>query len=194
MDEPYPITSLSQFRALTSPVRGEIIDIVDLMGAMSIAEIASHMGRPVDSLYYHVRRLVKVGLLVETGKRKSARQQEAIYDLPGRPASLHYSPSQTGHVRAVVKSIGVMLRMTERDFKAAFAGKLVRGSGGERNVVHSRVLGWYTEEEIQEIRHQIRRITTKFRSSARTRKRASGLYALTTVLMPLGVKKRGDHG
>ena len=88
MNKPYPITDLAQFKALTSPARGEILDIVSLMGSLSIADMAEYLGKPIDSLYYHVRKLVKVGLLVEKVKRKSKRQMEAVYDLPGRPMFL----------------------------------------------------------------------------------------------------------
>jgi predicted transcriptional regulator len=190
MNKPYPITELEQFKALTSPVRGEILDIVNLMGPLSITEVAAYTGRPIDSLYYHVRRLVKVGLLVNVAKRKAKRQMEATYDLPGRPMFLQYVPSQLKHVENVIKSIGTMLRVTERNFRNAFEKDLVRVSGRRRNVDHVLVLGWYTEEEIQEIRLQIREIIKKFHSSARHRKKTSELFALTTILTPLEVKRR----
>lgn len=189
-NKPYPVTDLEQFKALTSSVRGEILDIVDLIGPLSIAEMSVYVGKPIDSLYYHVRRLVKVGLLVNVANRKSKRQMEATFDLPGRPMFLQYVPSQTKHIENVIKSIATMLRVTERNFRNAFEKELVRASGSSRNVEHSRVLGWYTEEEIREIRTQIRKIITKFNSSAKNRKKTSNLFALTTILMPLEVKKR----
>lgn len=188
MNNPCKMTDLSQVDALTSPVRGEIVDVVDLMGASSIAEIATVIGRPVDSLYYHVRKLLKVGLLVETEKRKARRQTESVYDLPGRPMSLDYDSTDSEFIRRLIGSIAGMLRLTGRDFKAAFDKQLVRDSVNGRNVIHSRALGWFTDEEVREIRAKIQETIATFRSSTRTRKSDSRLYALTTILVPMESK------
>ncbi len=185
MTQEYPITDLAQVEALTSTVRGEIVDIVDLMGPVSVAEIAGVMGRPIDSLYYHVRRLVKVGLLVETARRKAARLEEAVFDLPGRPMFVAYRPSQAEFVRVLIRSIAGMLRMAARDFKAAFEKGLVRESDRGRNVVHSRALGWFTDDEVMQMRTQIEETITRFRSTVRHRKPNSRLYVLTSILVPL---------
>lgn len=193
MNKKYNIIRLEQFKALTSPVRGEIIDLIELTGPMSVAEMAEHMGRPLDSLYYHVRRLLKVGLLVETDKRKTIRQWESVYDLPGRPISLDYVSSQAAHVREVIKTTGTILRMTERDVRAAFRKKLVSGSGVRRNVVHSRFIGWCTEEEVREIRKQISSIKERLHSNSRDRNEKSRLYALTTILVPLEIRGKGRN-
>lgn len=190
MKKPYPITDLEQFKALTSPVRGEILDIVNLMGPLSIAEMAEYVGKPIDSLYYHVRKLVRVGLLVNVAKRKSKRQMESIYDLAGRPMFLQYVPSQTEYVENVIKSIASMLRLTERNFRNAFEKDLIKVSDSRRNVEHVRVIGWQTEEEVQETRAKIRKIINRFNFSAKKRKKTSNLFALTTILIPLEVKKR----
>jgi DNA-binding transcriptional ArsR family regulator len=193
MSRPYAITELRQFEALTSPVRGEIIDFVNLMGPSSIEEIAEYMGRPVDSLYYHVRRLEKVGLLVDVARRKSRRQMESVFDLPGRPMFLKYEPSQATHVKKVLKSIKAMLSATERNFGKAFESDLVRVANERRNFDHALTLGWFTEDEIQRIRKQIRIIIGKFHSSARHRKNSSDLYNLTVMLIPLQNMKENKN-
>lgn len=181
----FRIAELDQLEALTSPVRGEMVDILDLMGPLSMSEIAEIMGRPVDSLYYHVRLLVKVGLVIEVEKRKAARQEEAVFDVPGRPMFVEYRPSQEEFVNALIRSITGMLRMTRRDFDAAFDKGLVRESSEGRNVVHSRALGWFTDEEVLEMRSQIQEVISRFRSSSQHRKEDSHLYALTSILVPL---------
>jgi hypothetical protein len=90
----------------------------------------------------------------------------------------------------VIKSIVTMLRVTERNFKDAFKKDMIRVSENSRNVDHVRVLGWYTEDEIQAIRAQMRKIIKKFHSSAMNRKKTSSLFALTLILSPLEVKRR----
>jgi DNA-binding transcriptional ArsR family regulator len=190
MSQPYPITDPAQFEALSSPARGEILDLVELLGPLSIAELARHLGRKPDSLYYHVRKLAAVGLLVESEKRKARRQEEVVYDLPGRPASLCYEPRETQLVRCVLKSIAGMLRLAERNFRQAYEKGLVRVIGGRRNTTHARVLGWFTEEEIVALQDEVERVVGEFRASARKRRAESRLYALTTILVPLEEKGR----
>lgn len=188
MSKPYQITQIEQFQALTSPIRGEILDIVALMGPVSIAKIAFFMGRPIDSLYYHVKLLSKVGLLIPDKKQKSTRQMEATFDLPGRPMSLKYDPSQHEHVENVKKSVSAMLRATERNVHNAFENNLIHVRETDRNMEHSLTLGWYNEEEIYEIREQIAEIINRFRSTATNRKAGRGLYAMTSILVPIKVK------
>jgi DNA-binding transcriptional ArsR family regulator len=191
MSRLYPITEIGQFRALASPVRGEIVDMVDLLGPATIAEIASALGRPADSLYYHLRRLLRVGLLVQRGTRNVDGHESAVYDVPGRPMPLRYGHSQREHILALVRSVAGMLRLAERDFRLAFDRGLVRSAGRKRNVVHSRALGWYTDAEIREMQAEIQNVIGKFRGSACNRSEGERLYALTAILVPL--EERGSR-
>jgi DNA-binding transcriptional ArsR family regulator len=180
MSRSYPIRELRQFNALASPIRGEIIDVVDLLGPLTIAEIASVLGRPADSLYYHVRRLLGVGLVVERATRRTLGRESAVYDVRGRPMPLRYRHGQREHIQALVRSVAGMLRLAERDFRAAFETGLVRSSGKRRNVVHSRALGWYTDEEIHRMRSRIQDVIAEFRGSSRHRGVAHALpYPMT---------------
>ena len=54
-----------QLASLTSPVRVQLLELFGLWGPCAVSDIASHMDRAPDSLYYHVRKLVQVGLLVQ---------------------------------------------------------------------------------------------------------------------------------
>lgn len=190
MSKPYRVTDPAQFEALTSPVRGEILDLVELLGPLSIAELARCMGRKPDSLYYHVRKLVAVGLLVEGEKRKARRQEEVVDELPGDSVSLHYEPSETHLVGAVVKSIAGMLRLAERNFRQAYEKGLVRVIGKRRNTTHARVLGWFSDEEVVELQEKVDALVGEFRATARRRRAGSRLYALTSILVPL--EQKGD--
>lgn len=190
MSRPYPIREIRQFDALSSPVRGEIVDVVDLLGPLTIAEIGSALGRPADSLYHHVRGLLSVGLLVRKGTMRTQGRKSAVYDVPGRPMPLRYRHTQREHIQALIRSIAGMLRLAERDFRTAFSADLVRSSGRRRNTVHSRALGWYTDEEIHEMRSRIQDVIAEFRESARERGRGKKLYSLTAIMVPLEDRAR----
>lgn len=68
--KPFLLTDPSMVKALASPARQEIVDALQAAGARTIAELAALLARPADSLYFHVRSLVKVGLVVERGERR----------------------------------------------------------------------------------------------------------------------------
>ena len=49
-----------------STVRQEIVDTIEALGGdAAVADIAAHLGRPADGIYYHLRRLVDSGVLRE---------------------------------------------------------------------------------------------------------------------------------
>ena len=48
-----------------------------------IAELAEDLGRAPDSLYYHMRVLQRVGLVVPRGTRGEGVREEALYATPG---------------------------------------------------------------------------------------------------------------
>ncbi len=58
-------------RAPASPLRMEIVDELRDRGSSSIAELAAALVRPQPSLYYHVHRLVKAGVVRGKEKRQA---------------------------------------------------------------------------------------------------------------------------
>jgi|ERR1017187_7652657 predicted transcriptional regulator len=60
----YVVRNEKQLAALASSARPEIVDVLSQMGTVSVAELASALGRPADSLYYHLKVLKEIGLVV----------------------------------------------------------------------------------------------------------------------------------
>jgi DNA-binding transcriptional ArsR family regulator len=167
------ITGKSAIAALASPVRQEIIDTVEALGSATIAELAVQLGRPADGLYYHVRRLVRAGLLVGNG-------------------SGYRTPPATGPLRldydrdpaAVRRVIASMLRIARRDFDAGFAGATTRGP--RRSLWAGRVTGWVGARELAEINMLIARLDKLLH---RPRRRgADQLASWCFVLAPLAAR------
>ena len=51
-----------------TPVRVELVTAIQALGgAATVAQLAIQLGRPADGLYYHLRALVRGGLLRESG-------------------------------------------------------------------------------------------------------------------------------
>ena len=74
-----PIERLPQLKALVSPVRQDIVDTLQTLGTASTTDLAEQLGRPADGLYYHVRALLKAGLVVPAGTRPQGGRNEALY-------------------------------------------------------------------------------------------------------------------
>ena len=68
-----PIAEPRQIRALASPVRQDILDAVVAIGPCTVAELAAALGKPPDAMYYHIRRLLAVRLLVEVASNGDER-------------------------------------------------------------------------------------------------------------------------
>ena len=155
----YLVSGPAQIAALASPVRLELLDSVHAAGPGSIAEIARLLGRSPHSLYYHVRLLLRLRLLVDVGRRRAGRRLEAVYDVPARPLRLRYNAGTGSAARAVVRTSRALLRLAARDFAAAIATAGVVTEGPLRALWCGRSKGWITRAELRRVNAHLRAIT-----------------------------------
>jgi DNA-binding transcriptional ArsR family regulator len=188
------ITDPRQIEALASPVRQEIVDVVHATGACSAGEIAELLGRAQDGLYYHIRALLKVGLLREAGVRETARRDEILYDVPGRPLRLRYRPGDRRNAAAVTRTIRSMLRLAERNFARALGRDDLVVRGLSRNIWGGRFKGWLTPAELREVNKHLRAISEIAQGGGR--RRGAALHEVTFVLSPVeaSARRRGSKG
>lgn len=185
MDRPsYSIRRPEQIRALRSPVRQEIVDTVQSLGVCSVADVARELGRHADGLYYHVKILLRVGLLESAGTRRDRGRREARYVTrsPECPMRLHYEPDDPANADAVLGVVASMLRMSERDFAGAYRPDAVT-EGPQRNLWAARVKAWLSGDDLVEVNRLLAELQTIFergREPGRDR-----LHAITFVLAPL---------
>lgn len=184
----YPITDPRQIAALGSPARQEVVDGLQALGPSSIAELGASLGRAPDSLYYHVRALVKVGLVVSAGTRAAGARSEALYDVPGKLV-LDHEPATRREEEALARLVASALRIGERDFRRAFVdGRARHRRSAQRNAWGGRMKSWLTPEELAEVRAHVEALSELF---ARGRRRpGSELAALAFVLAPLAPSAR----
>ena len=188
----YRIDDEKQLLALKSPVRQEIVDAIGAGGPETIAEIAAQLGRPADGLYYHVRRLQKVGLLVEKGRRRAGKRFEAIYDLPDREMRVRYPLGDQKRMEPLADAVTAMLRLTDRDFRAGAKLPNTVAEGDDRNYWAGRTKAWLTKKEAQQVREHVEAILEIMRKAARTRQ--ASLHAFTWLLTPLDPNTRLEGG
>ncbi|MEZ4456916.1 MAG: helix-turn-helix domain-containing protein [Gemmatimonadales bacterium] len=178
---PFVIRRRDQIAALESAVRQEIVDTIQAAGPRSAAEIATLMGRPADALYYHLRRLTRVGILVQRVPRRAGGRDEAIYDLVGHPLVLDYPlPGTDPH--PVPRLVRSMLRTAEKDFRAAVTSDQARPDGELRNLWAGRRHAWLGPRDLDRVNTLIDRLVEIM---TRARTPGSGqLCTLTLVMAP----------
>ncbi len=179
---PYSIERRDQLVALASAVRQEVIDTLQAAGPRSAAEVARLMGRPPDALYYHLRKLLAVGLVVVRENRRRGRRMETVYDLVGRPLSLRYPDPSEAHGHPLPRLVRAMTRTAERDFQTALGNGSPRPTGRSRNLWAGRRHAWLTATDLHRMNVLIDALT-----GLMTRSRDPGrgeLCTLTLVLAP----------
>lgn len=178
------IDSLRQLRALVSPVRQELVDMLQALGQASIAELAGRLGRPADGLYYHVRALIGAGLVLPVGRRAAGRREEQVYATiaPQHRLTLRYRPEHAPSVAALRELVGSMLRTAERDFRAGLTRAGVVMEGRRRELWAARVKGWLSPGELERVNALLAELATLLeRGPSPARKQ---LFTLSYVLAP----------
>lgn len=82
--EPPPelvISTPSQVRALASGVRSAIVESLLVLGPSAVRAVAARLGRSPESLYHHMRILVRAGIVRVAEVRPAAKTRESIYAL-----------------------------------------------------------------------------------------------------------------
>jgi predicted ArsR family transcriptional regulator len=73
------VISRTQLKALNSPIRIELMTALRASGPSSVADLAEYMGKQEHLLYYHINRLVAVGLVKVDELRPGTTRPESIY-------------------------------------------------------------------------------------------------------------------
>ena len=181
----YEIKDPAQIRALESPMRQEIVDAITAIGPCSITELASYLGRAADSLYFHVKKLVKVRLVQEVERRKEGRHESAIYAMPGRSARIVYSSPMKKSIRKVVAGA---LRLSLREFNLGLAEKNPTFSGTHRSLWGGRAKGWLSKDDLAEVNRLLEQLSQIMCRSEPGHDRQ--VYSLGWVFAPAQVRPR----
>jgi hypothetical protein len=139
------------------------------------------LGRPADGLYYHVRLLMRVGLVRSAGARTRDGHRESLFRATARQFAVRYTPTSTPNVRAMNDIVTSMLRLGVRDFRRALASGTTRCEGPVRDLWAMRTTGWLVRPRVGQINRMIGALVkTASRHDPKGR-----LYAVTVLLTPL---------
>ena len=181
LEDNYIIRSKRQMRALAAPTRQEIVDVLPGMGTVSVAELATALGRPADSLYYHLRILNRVGLVRRAGSQRLNGRRETLFRAIAPEMSLCYELGRKGNGSQVNAIIASMLRLGIRDFSNSFKTADASVSGPNRELWALRKTGWLSQAQIAEVNRYIEKLMHVMEVPGRDGR----LYAVTIVVTPL---------
>jgi DNA-binding transcriptional ArsR family regulator len=177
----YIIRSKGQMRALAASTRQEIVDMLPRLGTLSVAELATALRRPADSLYYHLRILKRVGLVLTAGSRLVNGRREVLFRAVARELSLCYELGNKGNGNEVNAIIASMLRLGIRDFRNSFKAGEAAISGPDRELWALRRTAWLSHKQIVKVNRYLHQLMREMAA----RERRGRLYAVTVVLTPL---------
>lgn len=183
------IAAPSQIRLLSSPVRQELVDtLVALDGEAGVAALAEQVGRPADGLYYHLRALVRGGLVQEVEDSGRGERRFRLAHGAPTPLRLAYDLGPDGNATELRAFARALLQIAEHDFGNALTNgdAVVAGSG--RELWASRNKGWLSPDDLREVNGLLERLselTSQVRAPGRER-----LASLAFVLAPVDVRPR----
>jgi predicted ArsR family transcriptional regulator len=183
------VRSKAQLDALAAAARQEIVDVLEQIGTVSVAELADALGRPADALYFHLRALVRVGLVRKAGSRARPGGREALFRTVKPELRLHYDPQNAANRHAVSAVVASMLRLANRDFQRSFRDGRVVVSGAHRELWAWRKVGRLTPEQVRRVNQRVHQLAQEV-SAPRGRGR---LYAVTVILTPLDHRNNADR-
>ena len=186
----FEIKSPKQLAAISSPLRQDLIDLLEAIGPAPVTTIAKYMEMPADGLYYHLKVLKRAGLLIETTERGAVGRPQGNFDVPGRPVRIRYTGADTRTRKAIKRLMGSVMRNAYHGFRRAFSADAVV-EGAAREVWVGRKAGRLTDAEIKEMNQLLARMMELMDTSRRTHEPGGRLFSFTFAFVPQ--KRRGGR-
>ena len=175
------VVSGNRWEAVSSPVRAELVGLLEALGPSTAAELAEAMGRRQDGLYHHLRKLESEGVAEIAGHRHAIRRDEAVYRLTGQHLRLSTEPGESDAMFGAARQLTTAALKRLRDLVAKGRGRF----GGPESNANFRVeTGWITDDERRQVVEHLRAIRAVF-ENARGRPRTGSPFTAVTVLAAL---------
>jgi len=185
------VSSPIQREALASPLRLEIVSFFEHGRELSVRDVAARLDRPIASLYFHVHKLVRSGLLVESSSRGRGPAQEMLYRAVADRIALPVDPRSTDAFNAAVKSVRALLRLVGREFESACRTPGVLSGQDGLQASGRRQRAWLNDKDADEVRKRLDALERFI--IRRSRKSGGAEYTWTSMFLP-AVRPRRSRG
>lgn len=178
------VTRPEQMEAIGSPVRNLVSLTLAMLRRASIAELAAHLGRSPESLYYHVRRLQAVGIVEPCARRLVNGRAEALYRLVGGRLRVDPRQATPRFERAYARGAATLLRHAQRAYTRAVGQPETQRAGRGRNLVIRQLQVRMSRATLREFNRRFDQLVAFVRQA--DDRDATDFYLFTAALCPAG--------
>ncbi len=183
---------------LLKPARLEVFESLQTAGPATVAELARRLGRPADSLYYHLRKLVEVGVAQASEPDRSdaapaAGRKGARFAVAARAVTMKLDLASKQSRNTWASSVGAVLRLAEREVRAAIdrgaqdPGR-VRTEGPRRTLLARRTKARLSDRalrRVNELQSELYELLAEHADST-----SGQPFATTPIMTPLEERTR----
>lgn len=128
------LSSPAQWRALSSSVRLQMVDLLRMLGPCAVPRLAEALDRPADGLYHHVRILEKAGIVKKVGEERIGPRMQAVYATVAKDVRLPVDRVDARSAEQFTRVTSSLLRTADRGVAAAIRAGGIKQSGPEQNL------------------------------------------------------------
>ena len=139
--------TIEQARCLTSPFRHQVLDVIRAEPGLSAAEVTTRIGAKERLVYYHVKELLKAGLICVTGTRPGKTKSESLYAAVAEGFRWACDPTDPAAAEVERKKFRLIVNRLIRDSKNV--------SWGSNDAALSAVRRKLTREKRAELRRKL---------------------------------------
>ena len=172
----------AEAEAAFSPIRNQIRLAMEMLGDCTVNEIARHLGRSAESLYYHLRILQQAGLVQATGQQSSGTRSETVYRLRAKRVRVDATVRTRGFKASLGKIAGTLLRFAERCYQRAIQDDATVIKGDHREVRLIQVSARLSHSRVIELNRKLLELESFLESADDPRE--DRRFVLTMVLSP----------
>ena len=127
------IAAPRQLKALSTPVRHDIVDRLTALGPLPVKGLASVLGRKPTAIYRHLITLEKLGLVAASRVSGARGRPAMIYRAAVPRMGIALAPRVNGNRSPMAKIASAMARQAAREYAAAFRSNEWVVEGTKRN-------------------------------------------------------------
>ncbi len=136
VNEPvFRIRTAHQLRVLADPGRPAIFEAMCELAPCGAAELAGRLGRSPESLHYHLRKLLDIGLIRIVDRRPTGGRKRTVYDLVARMLKLETVGGDRAFRKAKADGATTFLRLTDRQMREAILAEINPPSDPDARIV-----------------------------------------------------------
>ncbi|HXC56500.1 MAG TPA: helix-turn-helix domain-containing protein [Rhizomicrobium sp.] len=129
----YWISQREHLKALTSPIRHDIVDRLTALGPLSVKALAAALGRKPTAIYRHLVALERFGLVQAEMMRGARGRPAMIYRIAASRLRPARAPGPKTGRTPMAKIASAMARQAAREYAAAFQSDRGVIEGARRN-------------------------------------------------------------